>query len=822
MELNRRNFIKFVVGGVAGLHVTPLPWKLTDDIAIWTQNWPWVPVPPDGKFTHVKSVCLLCPGGCGIEVRKVDQRAVKIEGRTDYPVNPGGICPIGMGGLQLLYNEDIRFTRPMLRVGPRGAGKFADISWEEAFKILSEKISDLRGKGKPEAIAAIDGNPKQSTLSALIRRFLLAIGSPNYVRIPCAEDTYETMSVLMQGSRDPLGFDFENADFVLSFGAGLIEGWGSPGRMINAWGLYKEGARKGKTKVVQVESRSSTTASKADQWVAIRPGTEAALALGIAHVLIKERLYDLEFVNNHSYGFADWTANDGQSHMGFKTLVMNKYGPPQVSEITGLAESEIVSLARAFGKAKAPLAIFGKGKGDLNGDLYEFMSIHSLNALSGNINKPGGVLLHLPLPLSPLPPFDMDRVASEGHQKPRLDGAGSGAFPFTQSLINNFAEAIVQSETSPVDLLMVFSSNPAFTLPDGGDFLKALKKVPFVVSFSPFHDETAYMADLILPDHVYLEKMDDMVWPPGLQYPFYAVSQPVVRPLYNTMSTGDGLIGIAKKLGGAVAEAFPWEDYGALLKERARGLFESEGGMTNFDTARPPWKQVKDSQPVQADYKSFDELWDRLSGGGFWYRPANTRKNWEGIFKTPSGKFEFFLSQLQQVLLEATPKRDTAAGLAAMGIKARGDEAFMPHYESEKPDPGPSDYPLKMVPYGLITLSSRWIPTPPYLFKLIPDTVLRKNDAFVEIHPETAMRFKLAQGDRVTVESPEGSIAARVNVFEGAMPGFVYLVRGFGHTAYDEFLRGKGENPNLIVQAGRDPLSGNIVWWNTPVRLTKV
>ncbi|RLB22334.1 MAG: molybdopterin oxidoreductase, partial [Deltaproteobacteria bacterium] len=124
MGMTRRDFVKLVVGGVAGLHVTPLPWKLTDDIAIWTQNWPWVPVPSEGAFSEEKSVCTLCPGGCGIKVRKVDNRAIKIEGRTDFPINPGGICPVGMGGLQLLYDKDLRFTSPMKRVGPRGSGDF--------------------------------------------------------------------------------------------------------------------------------------------------------------------------------------------------------------------------------------------------------------------------------------------------------------------------------------------------------------------------------------------------------------------------------------------------------------------------------------------------------------------------------------------------------------------------------------------------------------------------------------------------------------------------------------------------------------------------
>jgi len=162
MKLTRRNFIASVVGGVVGIQTTPLPWKFTDDIAIWTQNWPWVPVPPTGEFSEVNSVCNLCPGGCGISVRKVDNRAVKIEGRPDYPVNVGGICPIGVGGLQLLYNESMRFTGPMKRVGMRGSGEFQNISWDEAFNMAAGRISALREGGRPEAIAAVDGPDRTS------------------------------------------------------------------------------------------------------------------------------------------------------------------------------------------------------------------------------------------------------------------------------------------------------------------------------------------------------------------------------------------------------------------------------------------------------------------------------------------------------------------------------------------------------------------------------------------------------------------------------------------------------------------------------------
>ena len=159
-----------------------------------------------------------------------------------------------------------------------------------------------------------------------------------------------------------------------------------------------------KCRIVQIESRASNTASKADYWVAPKPGTDAALALGIAHVIIKEDLYNKNFVEQNCFGFEDWSTLLGdKKHMGFKTMVLQHYSPSSVSKITGVAEKIIVAAGRKFAKSKAPIAIYGKGKDTLNGAVYEFMAVQSLNALVGNINKPGGVLL--PESLAAAAPF---------------------------------------------------------------------------------------------------------------------------------------------------------------------------------------------------------------------------------------------------------------------------------------------------------------------------------------------------------------------------------------------------------------------------------
>lgn len=809
-----------LAGGAAGIHITPVPWKMMDDIAIWTQNWPWVPVPERGRFNHDRSVCSLCPGGCGIEVRKVDDRAVKIEGREDFPVNNGGICPLGAGGLQLLYDETIRFTSPMKRVGPRGEGLFLPVSWSEAVETLADRIKTLRKENRPEALAAVDGSRPGTASEGLVKRLLEAVGSPNCYSMPSIQNTYRTANLLMQGNAGPMAYDIENADFVLSFGCALIEGWGAPGRVMGAWGRWREDSKAKAPRIVQVESRASNTASKSDAWIAARPGTEAALALGMAHVIISEDLADKSFLSVYTHGYEDWIDEEERPRKGFKTMVLEAYSPAKVAGITGVTADKIKALAREFGKAESPLALYGKGKGNLNGSLLECMAVQALNALKGSINRPGGAIVQQGLPVTPWPDVETDPVAGQGLQRGRLGTAGDSRLPFAESSVEDMIAAVLEhGGASPVDTLLVFAANPVFTLPDGGAFRKALTRIPFIVSFSPYRDETAAMADLILPDHTALEKREEIAWPTGLQYPFLGLSKPVVRPVYDTRHLGDTVIAVARKVGGPVAGAFPWKGFEDALKARLKGLADARG-LTSWDGSEPVWKTFAKGRPVSPDYDSFEDLWKKLDSGGFWYEPTHDFNDRSTRFDTPSGKFEFACGRLEQAVREAARGGDAKTFLHRIGIEARGDEAFMPHYEqSLSADPEADS--LVLVPYEIFNHSTDWLPNPPFLTKTLFDTQLRKDESFAEVNPETAARHHLKEGDRILLRSSAGEVKARVHLFEGAMPGHVYLPLGFGHTAYGVYQKDKGVNAAKLVAGKRDPLSGRTVWWTTSVRVKK-
>ena len=736
MKVDRRSFLAFVLGGAAGTALSPLPWKVTDDMAIWSQNWPWTPIPERGEISTVNSACTLCPGGCGISVKKVGERVIKIEGLKGHPVNDSGLCILGLAGAQLLY-DPTRIRTPQKKVN----GRWQKISWEEAITEIAAKLKELRASGSAHKVACVAGSDR-GTVPELFDRFLSVYGSPNFFRTPSIWDSYELALYLTQGTRSMAGFDIENADFILSFGSGLIEGWGSPGYMLRA----KATMRKNGGRMDQIEARLSKTAAKSDHWIAINPGTEGALALGLAHVIIKEKQYNQNFVNGYTTGLS---ARFQQTIDGF---------PPEiVSKTTGISTGTILALAKDFAGARKPLAICGQGQGHQPGSLQAFLAVHTLNALVGNINQPGGVRAVPEPDYIDWPEPEIDAVASEGLQQTRIDGAGSYRYPHARYLLHRLPKVVNASAESPVEVLFVYDANPVYSLPDTASTKKAFEKIPFVVSFSSYVDETTALADLLLPNHIYLERYEDIPAALGFPKPIIGLAQPAVEPLYNTRHTGDFIIQLAKELGHTIGAAFPWDDYAACLEE------------------------------------TLGDRWDALVEEGYWVNGEFSGADWADAFETASTKFEFTNNDIS-----------TLAGYHP--AKLEGDESL---------------YPLALVPYDTMRLTSGYVATPPFLVKALEDTILQGNDVLVEINPATAKPLGLSEGKYAGLATLKGSVRVKMHLTNRIMPGVIAIPRGLGHTTEDRFLAGRGVNYNQLSSPVEDAASGHNAAWGIRAKLSK-
>jgi len=769
--IDRRDFLKFIVGGAVGTMVSPLPWVSMDEVAKWSQRW--APIPEGGESSYLNSICLLCPGGCGIKVRLIEnKRAVKIEGQPNHPVNQGGLCPLGLAGLQYLYQEEIRVKGPMKRFGPRGKGDWLPVSWEEAYGDLTKRFKELRENNQAHTAALLDGRGGQGSLSLLMARFMKSYGSPNYIRTPRLEDTEEMVTASFHGFRSPLAYDLPNAKYILSFGAGLLDGWGTPTWVAQAYREWRKGPQAGRAKLVQVEPIASSTASLADEWVAVKPGTEGALAWGLAQIMISKGWVNREAVQSGTSGLE-----------GLKEVLNKKYTPDKVAKITGLPPAEIERLAKDFASAKQGVALMGRGKGDLAIPFSEGAAVYTLNVLIGAVNRSGGVFLKSEGGLGASWPRAVpDGIAEKGLAQPRLDSVGSSKFPAGQPSYTRFFSNAAQQTPYPINLLMLHEANPAFRLGEGA-IKAAVAQIPFIVSFSSFYDETTQLADLILPAPTFLERWDDAYGVPGVPYSVYGLAKPVLPPLHGNRNPGEVLIALAKGLGGSVQEALGFENMEAVVKQSAKAVFEmKKGRLTDTPAAEA-------GQAGSASFESFDKFWEGLVREGAWYHLESTGVGGQG-------KIDLYPAVLRQ----EPEKIDLSFTYYTTG----------------------GEVPLLMAPVSLIMLQTGFFPNPPFMTKYLGEETLMGNDLMAQIHPTTAKKFGLKQGDRVSLESAAGSIQVGVHLFEGAMPQVIFVPLGMGHQAFDPTLKNRGANPFPMLDKILDPASGLPISWVTRVRIQKI
>ncbi len=730
--MKRRDFIAITGAGAVAAVAPEIGYKAF--WSLWGEgDWQRV---PKGVEKYVPTICQQCPGGCGVLIRKIGERAVKIEANPSHPVSRHGLCPKGMASLQVLYHP-ARIRTPLKRVGPRGSGQWQSISWDEAIETVARALRDIRERDEPHTVAFLDGEESNGLMRTLIKRFLEAYGSPNYIaKTSSVMDEHLMKSVPLD---DREGFyDLGRAKYVLSFGFNFIETFYSPLPAIQAYSKL----RVKKAKMVYVGSRLSVTGIKSDEWIPVNPGSEGLLAIGLAQTIIRENLYNMNYIIGRTSKFEDYREAVFKRSLG------------EISEKTGVEEDTIEELAREFAAEKELAVAIGN-----SGTLADQAAINSLNILTGSIEALWWDYDEKAIPYAAPPEIRQDSTAARGASQVALLAPDLGRYPLAKEVFGIMPGRILSEEPYPVKLLFIYYSNPLLSVPNAQKMRKALEKVPFIVNFSPFMDETAEISDLILPDHSPLEKWQDAPQHLLDGTPILGLRQPIVKNRHDTIQTGEALIKIAQKYGEPLSSAFPWKDFKEYLIYSLKGLYDSKKGGI-YSGEKP------------ASY----EDWLKVLIQSAWWYPAGKK-----IF---ARKAEFNPELIEKI------------GESQLGKS--------------------KEYPFHLNVYKLMTLAKPRNTVQPTLFDIAAPHIYRKWVAWVEINPETAHELGIQDEDWVWIESPIGREKFKAKLYPGTKPEAVNIPLIIGSKGYGRWTKdnpeGGGHNAFNIVPDLLDPMDGHYIY----------
>ncbi|MGE0444121.1 MAG: molybdopterin-dependent oxidoreductase [Vicinamibacterales bacterium] len=532
--MDRRSFIKLTA--VTGTSATLAACGSPENQLI--RFVPDDPINP-GLATYKPGVCPLCATGCGLTVRVMDADvdtvrdgqagvvtlavAKKLDGTPAHPVNRGGLCARGQAAIQVTYHPD-RITQPLKRSGERGTATYEAITWDAAIAELTAQLDQLAAAGNQQMLAALV-RPGLSHRRVLMDRFLGAYGAPAALSFEIFSDDVLRRANAMSFGREQLPtYDLGRANFVLGFGADFLGSWNAPVAHAAGYGEMRQGRPGQRGGFVQVESRMSQTGASADEWVAIRPGTDGALALGIAHVIMAENLRPAAGAGRAGSLIEGWGGG------------LADYTPDAVERITGVPARRIEELAHEFAGRQPAVAIVGGAPlGHTNG-LFTALAVNALNALVGTVGQPGGIFF-TPQLLTPV------ATVASGF---RLQAEGPG------------------TSIGDAQILFVDGANPVYAAPRAWNVRDAIARVPYIVSFGSFLDETSALADLILPDSTFLESWTDATPESGSLVAVASLAPPAMRALYQTRPTGDVLLDLGRRV--ATPLNLPWQTFDEMLR----------------------------------------------------------------------------------------------------------------------------------------------------------------------------------------------------------------------------------------------------------------
>lgn len=845
VKMNRRRFLK--VAGAAGAVTLgylsldrPIIRALAQGAeAAYEEKW-------------IPSVCIQCPAGCGTKVRVVRGKAVKIEGNPGHPYSNGKLCPKGYAGLQLLYDVD-RVKTPLKRTnpnkGPNEDPGFIPATWDEALNDIAARLKKLREEGKSHTVAFLSGR-NRGRAGTVWGTFTKLYGTPNNLgHSSICADASKKARLCIDGNDDYCAYDWENCNYVLNFGGAFIEAWRPTNLMLQRWAHMRRG-RPVRAKQVMVDTRFSTTAIKSDEWLAVKPGTDGALALGIAHVILTEGLWDRSFVGDFKTKGRKFIAGETVAQEDFEETwtsglvdwwnnVLSTFTPAKASNITGIPSETIIRISKEFATTKPAIAGGERGAGAHTNGTYNHMAIHALNALAGSMFAFGGVMYQMGVPYASLPIKDDDymdetakKVASDfkEHKLERIDEAKSDEWPLASNVYQNIPDNHAKGEPYKLSVIFTYYTNPLFSNPNPQRAWEAFKDV-FIIETSSYLSETALYADYILPDANYLERWQDDTVYASTGYPVTGLRVQAVKPVYDNRNSMDVMIDLGKRMGGRMADYFnDLGNFETMLHSIAKGFEKAPGinGVSDFDT----WaeKGVWYSKPYlyrfsngvfyewngtgyAKEIRKSEEVKEEIKDGKLVQTTVVKDPVKEKLLKTKSGRFEFRSSKLEGL-------SDRQKDILKSKIK-HPDLIAYPHYE-EPTFAGQGEYPLYLSSPKMITHAEGRGANVQWLQERFGIVLGKGWTSWIELNPDKAEELGIKNGDEVWVESPVDKIKTMAVINPGNPPWIVVFPFENGHWKYGKYAEGRGVNPNEIIANLSDPLSAQSCTNSTMVKVYPV
>jgi len=684
--------------------VAGLRWRWKEDGMTVTRTNPWT-----GPGCH---------NGCGILVYTKGNEVIKVEGDPDTPFNEGRLCARCLALPKVVQHPD-RLTSPLKRVGERGKGKWKQITWDEAYQIIVDNVRRIQKEYGPESIVALGGTGR-NIYPLLGKLCYSGFGSPNLDSGFLSGRACYTPRITLQGMVSgcfyvpdcsqmfPARYDNPNWKIPKS-----IVIWGNnpvvsnPDSIMGYW--FIECMKRG-SKLVVIDSRLTWLASRAEIWLQPRPGTDAAIALGMLNVIIEEELYDREFVDK-------WTS-------GFDRLRerVKDYPPDKVEQISWVPKEKLIAAARHYATSKPAAIQFGVTLEQHRIGMSTLLGVHNLWGITGNVDVPGGNIINLPTKSYDIPPMSWGSEDVSAEAKNRI--IGGEQYPLMMAKVgvpravpDLIAEAMLTEVPYPIKMAWLQTTNPvACMAAEPQRVYHAMRKLDFVVVVDLFMTPSAVaFADIVLPAGSALERDSLRTDTYGRAWwgPLRAINK--VVKVGNCKSDEEIILDVGKRLN---PRAFPWENVEEMLDYLLR-----DTGMSFADLR-------EQGLPIYSpfEYRKYEKGLLRADG-----KPG---------FDTPTGKLMLYLLPFEELGLDP-----------------------LPYYE--EPPESPVSTPELAKKYPLIlTTGAR---SPAFFHsehRQIPEMREIHHDPMVEIHPDTALRLGIEDGDWVWIENEHGRCRQRAKLTE--------------------------------------------------------